>query len=259
MATNENQMSNLSVTRALDIIEFIAITGRSLTIAEICSELSLNRVTCSKLLHSLQGKNYIYREPSGKYTLTGKSFIIGTLYKNNIPCMSQFEEFGSELAKKLNIDIAFGKMSDASRAIIVSIIPQYATVLKSDSSYVPLNATALGKILLAYQEEKIINGILKSTNFKSYTPNSIVDEDALKKELTVIRSQGYAVDRFEYSPERACISVPVWGAKKELYAAISFSNIGEPSKDRINELLPLIRDYADALSFACGYRSLKQL
>jgi DNA-binding IclR family transcriptional regulator len=87
----------------------------------------------------------------------------------------------------------------------------------------PMHATGVGKLhLLNYSGEKLLE-LEKTRGFPKYTPNTITNLEALKKELASVRKQGYALDNEECEEGVRCIAVPVRNYENQVVAGISVS------------------------------------
>ncbi|MDF3141874.1 MULTISPECIES: IclR family transcriptional regulator [unclassified Streptomyces] len=83
----------------------------------------------------------------------------------------------------------------------------------------PAYATAVGKVLLAYDYEAAERVL--SQPLRSYSASTITDPDELSAELDDIRRSGVAFDNEEYQPGLACVAVPVLNRAGRAVAALS--------------------------------------
>ena len=65
-----------------------------------------------------------------------------------------------------------------------------------------------------------IDEILARTELKRYTPYSIIDKAAYKKEILEVRKQGIAYDREEYIEGMVAFAIPIKANGRDLQAAI---------------------------------------
>jgi DNA-binding IclR family transcriptional regulator len=72
----------------------------------------------------------------------------------------------------------------------------------------PVNATATGKAIMAFQAPETIKHIL-SQQLGQFTDNTKTDPQALIKELEAIRKRGYALDLAEHVSGLGTIAFPV--------------------------------------------------
>lgn len=84
--------------------------------------------------------------------------------------------------------------------------------------------SGIGKVLLAWLPDAERQAYLANGPFPRLTPNTICEPDALARELSEIRSRGYAVDDGEISERLHCIAVPIRKPDGSILAAISASD-----------------------------------
>jgi DNA-binding IclR family transcriptional regulator len=82
---------------------------------------------------------------------------------------------------------------------------------------------AIGKAVLSTMGEAAIDAYIDAFGLMPYTPNTIIDREALRRELEDVRRKGYAVDEEEYEEGFVCIAAPLHGADGELTGAIGLS------------------------------------
>ncbi|MFV0373853.1 IclR family transcriptional regulator [Microbacterium sp.] len=85
----------------------------------------------------------------------------------------------------------------------------------------PAYCTAVGKVLLA-ADPVAAEATLRAPRH-AWTSNTLVDEDALLRELDHVRTAGVAYDRGESLESLACIAAPVRGPGGRVVAAMSVS------------------------------------
>lgn len=85
----------------------------------------------------------------------------------------------------------------------------------------PLHSTALGKVLLAHNSA-VAQKILRR-KLKAYTNKTITKTELLKKELSTIQKQGYAIDNEEVTRGIICVAAPVFSVSEEVVCAISMA------------------------------------
>jgi DNA-binding IclR family transcriptional regulator len=118
----------------------------------------------------------------------------------------------------------------------------------------PLHCTALGKALLAYSSDDIVEKILK-TPLKTITDKTITDPEAFKHEQTLIRDRGYALDNEEITRGIMCVAAPVFGFNEEVVCAISVTFPAYIKDDRgIKPEIAAIKKYAALISGSLGRR-----
>jgi DNA-binding IclR family transcriptional regulator len=119
----------------------------------------------------------------------------------------------------------------------------------------PLHCTGVGKTLLAYQSEEMINNLAQSAGFTRMTAHTLTGLPQLRKELERIREQGYALDQEEAVEGLRCVAGPVFNHTGQIVAA--FSVAGPATRltpARVPEIAQLVRETSQQISYRLGYR-----
>lgn len=89
--------------------------------------------------------------------------------------------------------------------------------VKSGDQHVPLHASALGKVFLAYGAE------LPSGRLRKVSTRTITSRDQLREELDKVRERGWALADSELEPGLIAVAAPVFSADGSVVAALSIS------------------------------------
>ncbi|MEV0384873.1 IclR family transcriptional regulator [Nonomuraea sp. NPDC050643] len=118
----------------------------------------------------------------------------------------------------------------------------------------PAACTATGKVLLATcaDGEERLRG-LAATGWPRLTPRTVGTLDELRRQLTVIRDRGYAVEKEEILLGFSSIAVPVMGVEGAVIASVSVTVPLSRLVER--KLLPDLHATAAAISRAVGRRA----
>jgi DNA-binding IclR family transcriptional regulator len=87
---------------------------------------------------------------------------------------------------------------------------------------VPAYATAGGKAVLAHSSDEAVQRAIPTT-FEPLGPGTVADERALRKQLELVRVNGYAHEVEESNPGVECVACPLLRADGTPIAAISLS------------------------------------
>ncbi|MCE2482848.1 MAG: DUF3179 domain-containing protein [Alphaproteobacteria bacterium] len=85
---------------------------------------------------------------------------------------------------------------------------------------VPAHCTAAGKVLLAHCP-KVEREAVFAEGLKSYTPQSVTEPNALRRELERLRQVGYALNDQEYEAESCGAASPLYDRHGEVVAAVT--------------------------------------
>ena len=118
--------------------------------------------------------------------------------------------------------------------------------------HIPLHATSNGKVLLAWLPEAELDELLG--NLPALTGATITTKPRFKRELAVVRDQGYAVAVDELEVGLTAIAAPVRNAHGDVVCSMSLSGpTFRLPPERVGEVTPLLVETADELSHRLGW------
>jgi DNA-binding IclR family transcriptional regulator len=109
----------------------------------------------------------------------------------------------------------------------------------------PLHATAVGKVLLAYEEDWLQDAYT-ARDLEAPTRRTHVSPTRLREELKAIRQQGYATTFEEVRPGSCSIAVPVLGRPDRAIAAIGLVMLSTQAP-HMTRYLPVLRGIAQRI------------
>jgi DNA-binding IclR family transcriptional regulator len=212
-----------AVERTLVLLEAVASDGgRGKTLSEVARTASMAEPTTLRYLSTLVRRGYVEHEGSGervRYRLGLGAFMLAerSIAKSDVR--------GVVLPRMLELRERFGETVNFAafrqrRLVIIEVVEgrrsirQGARVGEQDR----LGSTALGKAMLAEHPDEEALALLRAEGAERLTPNTIVDEAAMLRELRSIRSRGYAVDDEESETGLRCVGVALSGRGSERYA-----------------------------------------
>lgn len=213
-----------SVERALAILSLYSREKLEWGITEISQELQLPKSTIHGLVKTLEKERFLFLAENGKYRLGMRVFELGMAFSGNIKLTTAAEPIIKELTDKYKQTVHMAIYAGRMAVLVVSARSGSSGVMAPRvGAGISAYCTAMGKVLLAWQSEKVIEEYLQHENLLPITRNTITDSHQLREELETIRRQGFAIDRGEALLETGCIAAPVWGADGQIVAAMSIS------------------------------------
>jgi IclR family transcriptional regulator, KDG regulon repressor len=107
----------------------------------------------------------------------------------------------------------------------------------------PLAVGAAGKVLVAFAEPSIRDGILSDPQW----PEN-VDPKGYIQQLREIQKKGYATSVEEREAGTSAVAVPIFGQKGEIVAALAVSGpVGRLTEERMKEVVPHVLEAADRM------------
>jgi IclR family transcriptional regulator, KDG regulon repressor len=120
----------------------------------------------------------------------------------------------------------------------------------------PLHCTAMGKALLAFQDDEVVAEALKA-GLPASTPRTITEPRAFRKELESVRARGYANEDEEIEAGLRSIAAPVRNDAGQVVAAIGISGPAQRlSKEVLGAYAAHLVSATEFVSQRLGYQPL---
>lgn len=196
------------VARVLDVLAAFDDLHRRLTLTEIANRAGLSAATTLRILRELVAGGALVRGDDRTYWVGRRMWDLGML----APAETDLREIAAPYLQDIHA---------ATRATVHLGIREHDSVLYLDrlsgqasvpvvsriGSRLPLYATGVGKILLAYAPQEVVSQVMAS--LQPVTPYTITAPGLLARQLSRARSDGYATTREEMSLGACSIAVPV--------------------------------------------------
>lgn len=126
------------------------------------------------------------------------------------------------------------------------------TISAAVGQRLPTHCTASGKLLLAHLPSSELDAILRRP-LEAYTDNTITSPDEIRRQLGIIRNQGYAVDYEEYELGICAVAAPICNRNGTVIATIgSPSPTSRMTPERISEMALAFKEAAREISHRLG-------
>ncbi|EMF5210866.1 TPA: DNA-binding transcriptional repressor XynR [Enterobacter roggenkampii] len=245
-----------SVERALQILDLFNEQATELKITDISKLMGLSKSTLHSLLKTLQLHGYIDQNPeNGKYRLGMKLVERGHFVVGSIDIRQKAKGWLTELSQRTGQTTHLGILDGREGVYIEKIEGKLAAIAYSRiGRRLPVHATAIGKVLIAWLGETELNALLEGYQYTTFTPATLSSREALISALAQTREQGYALDSEENEQGVRCVAVPVWNHESRVIAALSLSTLTSRVDDaELANFREQLQQAGLALSRALGY------
>ena len=219
-------------------------------VTELGEKIQCSKSGTFKLLASLVQSGLAAQTMDHKYTLGPVVYILGKTYENQIGLSKMVKPYLVRLRDLTGENASFSMLIDGKANLVYreeSLLQ--VRVAGSVGQERPLYAGATGKVLGAFQDEKIIRKRLMEEPLTPLTERTLTSPEAELKESEKIREPGYAISDGELNIETIGIGAPVRDESGKVWAAIS---IGAP-RMRVDEVkkaryIFLVKEIAEEMS-----------
>jgi DNA-binding IclR family transcriptional regulator len=244
-----------SIERAAAILRLLARGSGRLGVSEIAGSLGLARGTAHGILRTLHGVGFVEQdEETGKYRLGAALLHLGTSYLDVNELRSRAINWADALAARSGEAVRIGTPLDGKVLVVHHVFRPDDTLQTLDvGALLPAHATALGKILLAYDAgaAAALTGELEPFTRRTKT----VPRD-LAKALAEVRDMGWAAEIEEMTVGEAGVAAPIRGQGGLVVGAMGVSGAVEricgPGGRPNPTLVTYVRDAARAVSRDLG-------
>ncbi|WP_067701684.1 IclR family transcriptional regulator [Nocardia jejuensis] len=212
-----------SIERAAAVLRLLARGSGRMAVGEIAGALGLAKPTAHGILRTLQGVGFVDQDPaSGKYGLGSAMRQLGAGYLDANELRSRAINRADTLAARSGESVRIATPADGGVRVIHHVFrPDNSEQALAVGEMLPAHATALGKVLLAYDSE--LSAAVRDRDLPALTHRTIVDHAALGRVLTEIRRTGWAGDIGEYRSGEAGIAAPIRARGGLVVGAIGIS------------------------------------
>lgn len=233
-----------AVDRAAELLTLVVQADEPVSFTELFEDSGLARSTTSRLLAALETNHLLERDGTGAYS-AGALFA---LYAARHDPWSQVARLAGPLLRKIGAETG---------ETVNLAVPRGETVVQIaqvDSTYmlgardwmqvsVPAHCSALGKVLYAF------NCLVPPTGrLEQLTAHSLASSDALNRQITEIRRDGYAVTREELEIGLDAAAAPVHGSDGQVIAALGVSGPSARMGKNLDGIGQLLMKHGDSLS-----------
>jgi IclR family acetate operon transcriptional repressor len=246
------------IRKVLSILELLDSAPSGLQLNQIAEGTGINKSTAHRFLCHLESEGYLFRDGFGNYMVGAKLSRLGsgasfqsTLSKLARPVMENLRKITGE-----TINLAVLDGTDVLYIDVLETVHTFRLVTRI-GSHLPFYSTSLGKAMVAAiadstRLEELLNGV----EFEPTTPRSINNIGRLKKQLAIVRRQGYALDDEEAVAGIRCIGAAILEANGEVVAALSISGpVVRFTSDRVPLFSRELRKAVREVSWLLGNRS----
>ncbi len=247
MAKDPEYLSTLE--RGLAVLRAFDQSRPEMQLSEVAAVTGLSPAVARRCLNTLVELGYVGRH-GRRFLLRPEVLVFGSAYLSSMnvelvvlpPLQALRDQTGdsASMAVRSGSDILYVAHVSTTRAIRVS-----ANV----GTRFPAHATAMGKVLMAFQPDAEIADWLRGAPFPRLTDRTPTEAATLRDRLKAVRTQGYdsALDELDYGI--VSVAVPVFDGSRRILAAIncSTSTTRISQEELVRTRLPLLRDAASAI------------
>lgn len=239
MAERANEAG--TVGKALNVLDQIAAFGRPVKFSELLESSDYPKATLYRLLQTLLQQGMIAQDPaSGAYALgvrlvrlAHQAWQTASLAPVARPSLDALSLEIGETVHLAQLDHAQVLYVDKRNAAVP--VEMYSQAGKVG----PVYCTGVGKAMLAWSPLDAQTPIIEQQSYHGFTPNTLTSRRALRAELDMICSRGFAFDNEEHEPGIICVALPILSQTGGVLGGLSVtSTTARHTLDSLSALVP---------------------
>jgi DNA-binding IclR family transcriptional regulator len=192
---------------------------RSLTLSALARRAEIPVPTAYRLVGELAAWGALVRRPSGEYVIGRRLWDVGLL----APVQSGLRQVAAPFLHDIfaaTLATVHLAVRDGWEVLYVDRLSGHASVpvVSQIGSRLPMHATGVGKVLLAYSPEEVQNHVLE--HLSRHTPYTVTQPGRLLDELRRVHREGFAQTNEEMSLGACSVAVPIRTSQGQVVAAL---------------------------------------
>ncbi len=237
-----------SVAKTLDVIQAFDAEHSQLTLSEVARRTGQTRASARRFLLSLEALGFV-RSEGQLFALTPRVLSLGHAYLASL----RLPDIAEPHLKALSVlvgESTSASVLDGDDIVYVARVEMrriMAVEIRVGTRF-PAWATAMGRVMLAFAPDDVVEGYLARVELTSLTQRTIADAGRLRAELARIREQGWALIDQELEIGLRSIAAPVLGARGQVLAAINVSTTAGGARLDDEDLARRLVETAEAIA-----------
>lgn len=244
-----------SVSRAISILNALAVEENGLTLTELSQTVHLAPSTTHRLLTTLQQERFVRFDDQRSVWLVGlQAFAVGNAFVRSRELIGMVRPFMRRLMEESGETTNLA-VEDREEAVYLAQVEcrEMMRAFAKPGARVPMTSSAVGKAILAARPDEQVARLLNRVGLQRVTGRSIATPAALKAALSTTRSLGYAVDDEEHAVGLRCVAAALYDEHGDPIAAVSVSGpAARVTEERVPSLGRLVRTVSYEATQALG-------
>ncbi len=239
-----------TIGKACDVLDQVASFGRPVRFAELLEHSDFPKATLYRFLQSLTNQGMLSYEPERQtYTpglrlvrLAHTAWTQSSLAPIARPFLDALSAETGETVHLAQLDSSQVLYVDKRNA--AQPIEMYSQAGKVGPAY----CTGVGKAMMAFMDAAALDRAVSQQSYHRFTDKTLSSEAALRADLDLIRSRGYAIDDEEHEPGIICVACPILTSGGRMLGAISVTGSTERMDfKQLEAWVPRVRRVAEQI------------
>jgi len=245
-----------ALERGLNLLAIIA-EADGLSLTSVAQRAGIAPSTAHRILNTLKASGFVHHDDAHDgYLIGAQAFRVGSAFLRNRKMVNVGRSTMRRLMEASGETVNMA-IENEGYVVFVSQMESHQSIraFNRPGARGPMHASSLGKAMMATLSDKAISQHLHRVGMPRLTTRTIVDPDALLKDLALARKRGWAIDDQEQADGLRCVGAAVYNEHSEVMGAISISGpTVRVTEERLGELGPMVKRAAAEITERIGGR-----
>ena len=209
-----------TIDKALDALFLLSERTHALRLADVARELGMPRSSAHRILAPLVKRGLAEQDGDGRYRTGFALMALGLNVASREPLATAAKPVLESAAAELG-ETFFLVVARAGRLVVLEKAEGNGFLRAAPrlGANVPVHATAVGKLYLAFAPE-----LVTLDELARYTPATIRSRKSLNAEVERVRAQGWAINDEEWQAGLAVAAAPIM-SQGRLHGAVALATV----------------------------------
>lgn len=237
--------------RVLDVLSAFTADHVELSLSEIGRRSGLPLTTTHRLVGELTRWGALERTEAGGYRVGLRLWEIASLAPRSVGLRETAMPFLEDLYEATRQNVQLAVLDGTEVVYVERISARWAvSIITRVGSRLPLHATGVGLVLLAFAEPDLQDQVLRRP-LKRFTPKTVTSPGELRRMLAEVRRTSTAINDGQITLDALSIAAPIRDASDRVAAALS---IVVPAEHSSQPYVPAVHAAARGISRRLGWR-----
>jgi len=214
-----------SLATGIAVLDAFDAQHASMSLPEIAAAAGISRSAAQRFAFTLEAIGLLVKDPvSKRYSLSNRTLDAGCRYLQSHPLLDRANPYLLELNRNAGETVNLAEPAGTDMIYIGRFpSPMRLMVHMPIGRRIPMYCSSAGRAYLSCLPEDQAREMLQSMQRVRFTPNTVVELEALMERLRQARDEGYACCSEEYYRGDLALAVPVFDLGMQVVASLQLS------------------------------------
>lgn len=241
------------IERMTTLLDALALYPDPVSLKELSRVTGLHPSTAHRILNDLVAKRFVDRAEPGSYRLGMRLLELGNIVKSRLDVREAALNFMRALHRKTHQTVNLSVRQGDEIVYIDRAFSERSgmQVVRAIGGRAPLHLTSVGKLFLSADDPKTVRAYAARTGLAGHNKNSITELNRLERELSLVRTRGYARDNEELELGVRCMAAGIKDDSGRIVAGLSISAPADRlQEDWVADLVTTAGEISAVLGFS---------